>query len=509
MTMADTATNKMDPFTAEIQSFFVAQLGNLPAGKGISLNFEPMAQPISGSDFLGPTGDYSQTLADEYFSINIADRPAHVVDGVHYSHQLVSISELLEANVLLQATFYARADLAEHVNEKNQKTLESLLATASDRMEQTRVALSAQPRTYHPSNAIPKRWCDPSAVSGWQRFSKTLISTSQVDESEIDDHDKDDVIFRPSFRLPWRSFDPDELRKLVEQLKKSKPSSPFPPKGINELDAVPKWVKATPKPFTADEIGNFGTQFLNNKQLGKLGSSGLPPSAGKLGGIKVSSTGGLHSGGGLSGLQHGGASGITGLGGHGGLGGLGGGSQMMMSESEPTATLLQPSAVNVEDFTATETESVGLSEVFKAAALKNAVVTTESDDKDRIAVSFEYQIISIDRPWLYLPLLQNSNWYIQGARRGELSLGKEGEPHGLLGIIPDRMIVIKNLQIQATFNDSDRAALGASFAIGPFALDPTVDLQEQTLTVPGMKILGYVDVELPIVPPRSDPQFLT
>ena len=523
--MSTTSTDKMDPSTAEIQKFFVSQLGNLAAASGISLNFEPMARPIAASDFLDSSGTYNQTLADEYFSINIADRPAHVFEGIHYSHQLVSISELIEANVLLQATFYQRGDLADHVNEKNRTTFEALLDTAAQRMQPTRAMLSDQPRNYRPSNASPKHWCNPSVASDWQRFSKTFVSTSKVEESTVDH--TENPIFQPSFKLPWRAIDPAELLKLVKRLKVPKPQGPFPFPGINELDAVPPWIRGTPKPFTAEEIGDFGVEFLKNKSLGKLGVSGLTPSRTPLSGVRLDVLDELKRNGNLSGpghnvsfgnLQHSAKpSDIRHRFDSGNLQHSSNPGNYQHSPdfdiqdiwgTGPQLTIDQMGGVSVEDFDTIASEKTALGAVLRSAALKNAVVTKESEEKDKIAVSFEYQFVSIDRPWLYLPLLQNPNWYIPGAKRGELSIGQEGQPHGVLGFIPDRIVVIRNLQIQAKFSESDRAALGASFAIGPFALDATVDLQEQTLAVPGMKILGYVDVALPMIPPRSDPQFL-
>lgn len=282
---------------------------------------------------------------------------------------------------------------------------------------------------------------------------------------------------------------------------------------------MPKWLKVTPEPLTAVDIGVFGEKFLANKQAGKLGISGLKIDATGLGAIKpkvtsfsqfdkfkVGPAGGLNV---LNNVHNLGVMKEHFLDGAGmaGVTSLGGGGQMMMSVPSDAISSATDLAIKLEDFGFNNPQDEETALVLKNAFLNNAVKTVNTEVKDEVTVSFDYLIIQINRPWLYRPLLENTNWYIPGARRGELNSGKEGEKFGVLSVVPDRVIIIRNLKIRGKFTAADRVAMGQSFAIGPFTLDRNVDIQEEMISQNGMHLLAYVDSTLPMTPPRSDPAF--
>ena len=214
----------IDPFTQAIRSFFVSQLGAVTAQDGVSLNFDPLPPSLSNSEFSGPDQAINAALAEQYFSMNIADRSGHISGQLHYSH-MSSLSGMFSAKVVESAVFYPRTDLAEHLNEINNKLFDKLIASARAQMDPV-AATSSIPFAYIRSMADPSKWYDPTVTDIWRIFNKTFV-TNKPPPDDPEDPKKPQKEWVPSFFFRWRHFDWLDIKKLIENLKGPKPNGTY------------------------------------------------------------------------------------------------------------------------------------------------------------------------------------------------------------------------------------------------------------------------------------------
>lgn len=460
----------LDPFTKAIRGYFASRIPSDLANKSVGLYFDPMPKVLPIEDLLGPDSKYSAARALEFFSTKIADKPAHISGGLHFSHD-VSVSQLIRLQVLQGALFYRRMDLVDQLNDKNEKALEALRDDALKSMAQ--LAMMDGPALFTPSEPTPKNWCNPAVSSVWQRAEISFSSEPEGGAVAKSEGYKAEL---PRVEFPWRRFDDLKLEEALKGLKlgvKPKIGVPSP------IDPAPDWLHKDlhTSPITDTDFSKFNAQLMQKKFAA--------------GHANIFATSELLSA--KAGLKQFGA--IKG----------GGGQAMQGDEQGPVAPAV--GGIKLEDFDELSKGSTS-AEFMKTVALAASEDVSVSSAKDRIKVAFDYQFVEIGRPWLSWPFLTNTNWYLQDARRGELTLGVEGKGFGLLSAIATKVVVVRNLVIEAEFNESDRQSLAESFAIGPFRLDRSVDFQASSLRFDAMQFIAYLDSEFPVLPPRSDPKFV-
>lgn len=461
----------LDPFTKAIRDYFASRIPSDLADKSVGLYFDPMPKTLPLEDLLGPDKHYSAARALEFFSTKIADKPAHISGGLHFSHD-VSLSQLIRLQVLQGALFYRRIDLVDQINDKNEKALEALRDDALKSMGQ--LAMMDGPALFTPSEPTPKNWCNPAVSSVWQRAE---ISFSSEPEGGAVAKAEGYKAKLPRVEFPWRRFDDQKLEEALNGLKlgiKPKIGVPSP------IDPAPVWLHEDlhTSPMADPSLSKFKEQLMQKKFA--AGHANI------LADTDIFSA--------KTNLKQFGA--VKG----------GGGQAMQGGEEGPIAPAV--GGIKLEDFDELSMGSA-TAEFVKTVALATSEDVSVSSSKDRIRVAFDYQFVEIGRPWLSWPLLTNTNWYLQDAKRGELTLGVEGKGFGLLSAIATKVVVVRNLIIEAEFTESDRQSLAESFAIGPFRLDRSVDFQASSLRFDAMQFIAYLDSELPVLPPRSDPKFVT
>lgn len=462
--MSDSATGSSDPFTASIRDFFASMAGGALADQGVGLNFDILPLAIGNNDVCDDAGHYSAARATEFFSRQIANHSAHASDGIHYTN-LAPLSDQLQFQLTGSARFYGRPDRAPALVEADRKKFESYVHQSVTLLERTLASLAPVSSPFPPSEPIPSDWADREAVGNWKSFHRTF--KAQAPRVPSDDNAAPDG----SIRLPIRTVDTEAIKRFIEDAawKRFMPPSRFP---------IP-----VPRPGVIDPHDEFIKAI--DKRWRSLDPHTLQ------GGITRPAF----------------ASG-TGFGMNRAVGGaaFGAGATMPLLDAGkpagPTLLDFAPTPAHDKD-SAPDPDSI-----FKTGVLADAVETTATDAKDEVTVSFEFIFVKIERPWIFWPMLMDSNWYIEGMRRGELTAGAEGNPYGALSLVPERMIVVRNLRIDAHFTDQDRDALGKAFAIGPFRLT-TIDLQSEAIREPGMQVIGYIDRAMPPLPPRTDPSIVT
>lgn len=127
-----------------------------------------------------------------------------------------------------------------------------------------------------------------------------------------------------------------------------------------------------------------------------------------------------------------------------------------------------------------------------------------------LTLSFEYCLVSLKRPWLNSTFLSLKNWYVPGTQAGEFSAGSAGRSDSgddaLLEALPKAALLVRNLDISASWTQSDRSVLGDSVSFGPFNLiGSSVNETSGSVRCPGMQIAAWVCEPLPLLPPTSAP----
>lgn len=124
-------------------------------------------------------------------------------------------------------------------------------------------------------------------------------------------------------------------------------------------------------------------------------------------------------------------------------------------------------------------------------------VTTTS-----ITISFEFCLVSINRPWFHDSFINNKSWFIPGMAQGQLTV--HDTTGGTITALPIGFLAIKNLIIEANWTDQDIAISKDATDFGPFEV--TFDSTTNKLTHEGIQIIGWILQKMPDLPPNNPPQ---
>jgi hypothetical protein len=123
-----------------------------------------------------------------------------------------------------------------------------------------------------------------------------------------------------------------------------------------------------------------------------------------------------------------------------------------------------------------------------------------------IFITFEYCVVSLDWPWIAEAFLLLRNWFVPGYAQSSVSNGSGLLDTGLLPALPTGFILIRKLEIQANWGQSDLDAIQGAAGFGPFSLaGRSYNDQTGLLTCDGMQIIGWFCSALPQLPPCPDP----
>jgi hypothetical protein len=140
--------------------------------------------------------------------------------------------------------------------------------------------------------------------------------------------------------------------------------------------------------------------------------------------------------------------------------------------------------------------------------LANAIATdTQQHDvaTEQFGITVDICLVNLQRPWLSDAFLNVRGWFVPGFEKGEFSNGDEQED-GPFAILPTACILVRNLQITATWSDADRAVIEQAANLGTFSLfGRSFDRNTATLSVPGMQSIAWVCEPMPLLPPAGAP----
>jgi hypothetical protein len=140
------------------------------------------------------------------------------------------------------------------------------------------------------------------------------------------------------------------------------------------------------------------------------------------------------------------------------------------------------------------------------AALSSVVLNLPAQPTSSMnfEISFKYCVASVARPWLSSDFLTATNWYMPGLQVGALARGIYAKAAQRFGLLPAKLLLVKELSIRAAWSEQDRTFAQNSASLGPFSLiNSSFDKNE--LTAPGMQIIGWFCQVVPVLPPMADP----
>jgi hypothetical protein len=132
------------------------------------------------------------------------------------------------------------------------------------------------------------------------------------------------------------------------------------------------------------------------------------------------------------------------------------------------------------------------------------------------AMSFEYCIVELNRPWFSGDFLASAGWYVPGAHQGDYASGPVATtsasspapaPSGSFAYVPTAFIAIKNLSINAAALEGGAPDAGQPMAFGPFSLANATGSSD-ALTAPGIQIIAWICSVQPQLPPATDPALI-
>jgi hypothetical protein len=123
---------------------------------------------------------------------------------------------------------------------------------------------------------------------------------------------------------------------------------------------------------------------------------------------------------------------------------------------------------------------------------------------DGLSIEVEVCLVHLRRPWLADGLLNLTNWFVPAVAKGAFSAGAGPGDATPLAVLPVACVCIRNLALQARWNDSDREHVETSSHLGAFALlGRRFDHTTATLTVDGMQLIAWICHPMPVLPPSE------
>ena len=115
-------------------------------------------------------------------------------------------------------------------------------------------------------------------------------------------------------------------------------------------------------------------------------------------------------------------------------------------------------------------------------------------------------VVSLTRDWLDTAWWSNPWWEVPGEQSGSWSAGDVSAAGQLIAAVPVAMVVVKDVNITATWSEQDSAQLATMPpALGPFALH-SATFASGVLSIPGVQVVAWMCKVPPVLPPALPDQ---
>jgi hypothetical protein len=145
----------------------------------------------------------------------------------------------------------------------------------------------------------------------------------------------------------------------------------------------------------------------------------------------------------------------------------------------------------------------------KCGPKKAPPIADRGSSASSLQLSFDYQHVCIERPWMDPILLFLKGWSLNGVERGTMCSGASKGNHGFFPLVATSFIVVKDLKVYGTWSSQDAAAATQASrgkclnSFGPLGdgTDTKAAFDGTTLCVPGMRVVLWLSNVLPELPP--------
>lgn len=170
-----------------------------------------------------------------------------------------------------------------------------------------------------------------------------------------------------------------------------------------------------------------------------------------------------------------------------------------MSVREPIMMVAASPATSVAMHTELLTRSavIPVRERMELQTMLTQVAPTQTVAVTDVTISFDYCLVTVDRPWMHTAFLDNKSWFIPGQPSGKLSAN---DGHGVPAL-PAGFVALKNLQIKGPWTPADITNLEQSIQFGPFLIDSTV--VAGAIGHAGIQIVGWILQDMPDLAPAD------
>ncbi len=150
-----------------------------------------------------------------------------------------------------------------------------------------------------------------------------------------------------------------------------------------------------------------------------------------------------------------------------------------------------------------EARRLGWKRLFAASRTVDEVaeVVETAPASSGFEISFDYNVVSIHRPWLRSQICNMKGWTIPGLET-PVSDGKAVRNTGLMPLITTRMLVVRNLAVKAAWSEEDRAKATDSSALsfGPFSISGSESFDGSELRQPAAQVVAWLGALVPRCP---------
>jgi hypothetical protein len=117
-------------------------------------------------------------------------------------------------------------------------------------------------------------------------------------------------------------------------------------------------------------------------------------------------------------------------------------------------------------------------------------------------ISFEYRVVALRRSWLRSQLCSLTGWTIPGLPSLKISNGDPNGNMGLMPLITNRLLVVRDLLVHAHWSDADRAKAEDSDTIsfGPFSISGSDGFDGTTMSRPTPQVVAWLATVVPPCP---------
>ena len=135
-------------------------------------------------------------------------------------------------------------------------------------------------------------------------------------------------------------------------------------------------------------------------------------------------------------------------------------------------------------------------------AENSATVSPVSPPTSGFRFSFEYRVVSLQRPWLQPQLCHLAGWTIPGLAAGGLSNGQLSDNPGLLPVLTTRMLAVRNLVVEARWSEADKTRAGSTdtLSFGPFIVGGADGFDGSRLSRPSPQVVAWLATVVPACP---------